>query len=176
MAQNPKSDKEKKQPQYQILRCWLGREDSNLRMAESKSAALPLGYAPIAPSVQTGLRSGATIVAGACGCNLCRVALTLLVKSKAFSNYFTSLKYSDRMRLALERGRAHALGRASPVNGGRTTGGADERCANSGDQRSRRCHNPAAPNLDGGRPIAGREGDWRDRRFRRKPAGPWHSL
>ena len=25
---------------------WLGREDSNLRMAESKSAALPLGYAP----------------------------------------------------------------------------------------------------------------------------------
>ena len=26
---------------------WLGREDSNLRMAESKSAALPLGYAPI---------------------------------------------------------------------------------------------------------------------------------
>ncbi len=28
---------------------WLGREDSNLRMAESKSAALPLGYAPNAP-------------------------------------------------------------------------------------------------------------------------------
>jgi hypothetical protein len=27
---------------------WLGREDSNLRMAESKSAALPLGDAPIA--------------------------------------------------------------------------------------------------------------------------------
>ncbi len=27
---------------------WLGREDSNLRMAESKSAALPLGYAPSA--------------------------------------------------------------------------------------------------------------------------------
>jgi hypothetical protein len=26
---------------------WLGREGSNLRMAESKSAALPLGYAPI---------------------------------------------------------------------------------------------------------------------------------
>ena len=25
---------------------WLGREDSNLRMAESKSAALPLGDAP----------------------------------------------------------------------------------------------------------------------------------
>jgi hypothetical protein len=31
---------------YQRLRSWLGREDSNLRMAESKSAALPLGYAP----------------------------------------------------------------------------------------------------------------------------------
>ena len=28
---------------------WLGREGSNLRMAESKSAALPLGYAPIGP-------------------------------------------------------------------------------------------------------------------------------
>src|SRR5262245_27691609 len=27
---------------------WLGREDSNLRMAEPKSAALPLGYAPLA--------------------------------------------------------------------------------------------------------------------------------
>jgi hypothetical protein len=25
---------------------WLGRQDSNLGMAESKSAALPLGYAP----------------------------------------------------------------------------------------------------------------------------------
>ena len=29
---------------------WLGRQDSNLGMAESKSAALPLGYAPLAPS------------------------------------------------------------------------------------------------------------------------------
>ena len=29
---------------------WLGREESNLRMAESKSAALPLGYAPTDPS------------------------------------------------------------------------------------------------------------------------------
>ena len=28
------------------MKYWLGREDSNLRMAESKSAALPLGYAP----------------------------------------------------------------------------------------------------------------------------------
>jgi hypothetical protein len=25
---------------------WLGRQDSNLGMAESKSVALPLGYAP----------------------------------------------------------------------------------------------------------------------------------
>ena len=28
---------------------WLGRLDSNQGMAESKSAALPLGYAPIRP-------------------------------------------------------------------------------------------------------------------------------
>jgi hypothetical protein len=28
------------------LKSWLGRQDSNLGMAESKSAALPLGYAP----------------------------------------------------------------------------------------------------------------------------------
>ena len=35
-----------KQPQYQLLRRWLGRQDLNLGMAESKSAALPLGYAP----------------------------------------------------------------------------------------------------------------------------------
>jgi hypothetical protein len=37
---------QQKQLQYQLLIRWLGREDSNLRMAESKSAALPLGYAP----------------------------------------------------------------------------------------------------------------------------------
>src|SRR5207248_7330825 len=30
----------------QRFESWLGREGSNLRMAESKSAALPLGYAP----------------------------------------------------------------------------------------------------------------------------------
>jgi hypothetical protein len=29
-----------------LYKFWLGRKDSNLRMAESKSAALPLGYAP----------------------------------------------------------------------------------------------------------------------------------
>src|SRR6266446_8235906 len=28
------------------VKCWLGREDSNLRMVESKSTALPLGDAP----------------------------------------------------------------------------------------------------------------------------------
>jgi hypothetical protein len=39
-----------KHTKYQILSRWLGREDSNLRMAESKSAALPLGYAPKARS------------------------------------------------------------------------------------------------------------------------------
>ena len=33
--------------QYEVLNNWLGREDSNLRMAESKSAALPLGDAPM---------------------------------------------------------------------------------------------------------------------------------
>jgi hypothetical protein len=32
-----------------IIFSWLGRLDSNQGMAESKSAALPLGYAPIAP-------------------------------------------------------------------------------------------------------------------------------
>src|SRR3954451_22287255 len=30
---------------------WLGRQDSNLGMAESKSAALPLGYAPTGGSL-----------------------------------------------------------------------------------------------------------------------------
>ncbi len=34
---------------------WLGREDSNLRMAESKSAALPLGYAPTRREAISGL-------------------------------------------------------------------------------------------------------------------------
>ena len=28
------------------MKQWLGRQDLNLGMAESKSAALPLGYAP----------------------------------------------------------------------------------------------------------------------------------
>ena len=32
----------------QTRSAWLGREDSNLRMVESKSTALPLGDAPIA--------------------------------------------------------------------------------------------------------------------------------
>ena len=34
---------------------WLGREGSNLRMAESKSAALPLGYAPTDGNWRLGL-------------------------------------------------------------------------------------------------------------------------
>jgi hypothetical protein len=38
---------------------WLGREDSNLRMAESKSAALPLGDAPIVrPGAKVPRRGG----------------------------------------------------------------------------------------------------------------------
>src|SRR5438105_15358365 len=36
---------------------WLGREGSNLRMAESKSAALPLGYAPTVRAGNTGSTS-----------------------------------------------------------------------------------------------------------------------
>jgi hypothetical protein len=33
-------------PLRKSIKQWLGRQDSNLGMAESKSAALPLGYAP----------------------------------------------------------------------------------------------------------------------------------
>src|SRR5579863_8001100 len=40
---------------------WLGREDSNLRMAESKSAALPLGYAPMDRWCVVSAGGGATI-------------------------------------------------------------------------------------------------------------------
>ncbi len=36
---------------------WLGREDSNLRVAESKSAALPLGDAPPAPLLNRSRRA-----------------------------------------------------------------------------------------------------------------------
>ena len=46
MATKSTPPKAQKQARYQYLIRWLGREDSNLRMAESKSAALPLGYAP----------------------------------------------------------------------------------------------------------------------------------
>src|SRR6478735_557599 len=38
-------------------RDWLGREGSNLRMAESKSAALPLGYAPTRDGRRTGRKA-----------------------------------------------------------------------------------------------------------------------
>lgn len=43
------------------LNAWLGREDSNLRMAESKSAALPLGDAPIWPETRIFRQCGRTI-------------------------------------------------------------------------------------------------------------------
>ena len=36
------------QDRLSAQKIWLGREDSNLRMAESKTGALPLGYAPSA--------------------------------------------------------------------------------------------------------------------------------
>ena len=40
----------KKRPIVEIVRFdvhnWLGREDSNLRMPDPKTGALPLGYAP----------------------------------------------------------------------------------------------------------------------------------
>jgi hypothetical protein len=35
-------------PVDKSAKCWLGRQDSNLRMAVPKTAALPLGYAPAA--------------------------------------------------------------------------------------------------------------------------------
>jgi hypothetical protein len=42
---------EKRRKRNEIM--WLGRQDSNLGMAESKSAALPLGYAPTVPESRT---------------------------------------------------------------------------------------------------------------------------
>ena len=44
---------------------WLGREDSNLRMAESKSAALPLGYAPMRHRMAAGRGPGRAAQGGA---------------------------------------------------------------------------------------------------------------
>ena len=44
-------------------KCWLGRLDSNQGMAESKSAALPLGYAPML----TGIADRAAADRGAIG-------------------------------------------------------------------------------------------------------------
>ena len=43
---------------------WLGREDSNLRVAESKSAALPLGSAPTPLFSRAAARGGRTIMRG----------------------------------------------------------------------------------------------------------------
>ncbi len=46
---------------------WLGREGSNLRMTESKSVALPLGYAPTVRLLQTSPKqTGRTIVSPSC--------------------------------------------------------------------------------------------------------------
>ncbi len=36
-------------PLFPLSQPWLGRQDSNLRMAGPKPAALPLGYAPSGP-------------------------------------------------------------------------------------------------------------------------------
>ena len=44
LTSRPFHENRRKSPQAR--NAWLGREDSNLRMAESKSAALPLGDAP----------------------------------------------------------------------------------------------------------------------------------
>jgi hypothetical protein len=51
-------------PPWQPIRWgeWLGREGSNLRMAESKSAALPLGYAPMVALGQNPQRSAVIVV------------------------------------------------------------------------------------------------------------------
>ena len=55
-------------------RGWLGRQDSNLGMAESKSAALPLGYAPMRDRKMPqrrdkGRPGGRTIAAAPCPIN-----------------------------------------------------------------------------------------------------------
>src|SRR5215471_9546197 len=42
MATKQELPQERKQVRYQLLKPWLGREDSNLRMAESKSSWFPL--------------------------------------------------------------------------------------------------------------------------------------
>src|ERR1700730_6588169 len=45
---------------------WLGRLDSNQGMAESKSAALPLGYAPIPSDCRRPLAGGGRKIAARC--------------------------------------------------------------------------------------------------------------
>ena len=47
-----------RRPDSGIDGCWLGRKESNLRMAESKSAALPLGYAPKRDTPSNGVWAG----------------------------------------------------------------------------------------------------------------------
>src|SRR6185369_16097208 len=46
------------------LKCWLGREDSNLRMPDPKSGALPLGDAPVSGVLSHPNPSGAGTVSG----------------------------------------------------------------------------------------------------------------
>jgi hypothetical protein len=62
---------------------WLGREDSNLRMAESKSAALPLGYAPTRRKAGgTRRKAGRTIVRALPHRNGCPMGLRERVAGK----------------------------------------------------------------------------------------------
>jgi hypothetical protein len=46
-SRHPDADGARKKRLISLAKSWLGREDSNLRMVESKSTALPLGDAPI---------------------------------------------------------------------------------------------------------------------------------
>ena len=41
-----RGDNEEKDINMSLRSIWLGRQDSNLRMAAPKTAALPLGHAP----------------------------------------------------------------------------------------------------------------------------------
>src|ERR1035437_8339928 len=48
----------------------LGRKDSNLRMADPKSAALPLGYSPVAPAIVASPRRQRGVCPGGASANL----------------------------------------------------------------------------------------------------------
>ena len=85
---------------------WLGRLDSNQGMAESKSAALPLGYAPtLAGNSHTDLqtvRAARTIAAAPCPINGSRVAIYVDIEPVA-GGLAASAKPVPRLA-------AHALG------------------------------------------------------------------